>query len=269
MSARGFARLGCVALSLSGLFSAGPAGADTTEGEPLDIRQELSREVAINWTRLTVEVTAGARGWGVTATTKALEHNARQKIGPDIVWGARRVQVTADLTVDDLRRDPQLSTAVEARMERWVVSEARYYTSGRVELTAELSLQELLKPWALSVAQLAPDEEGRHGFTGLIVDARGTGATPAYAPRILHDDEVLYTGAMWDDVALFQTPVVYVPDPAHPAAARAGEKPLVLRAVDAVDTDLVIGDEDFIRFRTGFHESRVLGEGTVVVVVDP
>ncbi|MBW1876771.1 MAG: hypothetical protein JRJ84_00265 [Deltaproteobacteria bacterium] len=264
MSCAGKARLGLGTLGLL----VGSAQAVTTEGEPLDVRQALSRDVAVNWTRLTVEVTSGARGWGVTATTKALEHTARRKIGPDITWGARRVRVATDVTVDDLRHDPELGDAVEARIERWVVSEARYYTSGRVELTGELSLQELLKPWALSVALLAPEQEGRRGYTGLVVDARGTGATPAYAPRILHGDEVLYSGAMWDDVALFQTPVVYVPDPAHPAAARAGEKPLVVRAERAMETDLVIGDEDFIRFRTGFHDVRVLGEGTVVVVLD-
>ncbi|MBW2256062.1 MAG: hypothetical protein JRI25_15875 [Deltaproteobacteria bacterium] len=241
MSCAGKARLG---LGTLGLLLVGSAQAITTEGEPLDVRQALSRDVAVNWTRLTVEVTSGARGWGVTATTKALEHTARQKIGPDIRWGARRVRVATDVTVDDLRHDPELGDAVESRIERWVVSEARYYTSGRVELTGELSLQELLKPWALSVALLAPEQEGRRGYTGLVVDARGTGATPAYAPRILHGDE------------------------AHPAAARAGEKPLVVRAEHAMETDLVIGDEDFIRFRTGFHDARVLGEGTVVVVLD-
>jgi hypothetical protein len=257
------------ALSLVGFLLMGPALAESIEGEPVDIREELSRDIAINWTRLTVEVTSGARGWGVTATSKALEHTARKKIGPDITWGAHRVQVAADLTVDDLCREPELGDAVQARIERWIVSEARYYTSGRVQLTGELSLQELLKPWALSVARLAPEQEGRRGYTGLVVDARGTGVTPSYAPRILHEDEVLYAGTLWDDVALFQTPVVYVPDPAHPAAARAGDKPLVLQADRAAGTDLVVGSEDFIRFRTGFHDSRVLGDGSVVVVVDP
>jgi len=43
----------------------------------------------------------------------------------------------------------------------------------------------------------------------------------------------------------------------------------VVRAVRARGPDLVVGEEDRVRYRTALAGSRVPGEGTVVVVVDP
>ena len=100
--------------------------------------------------------------------------------------------------------------------------------------------------------------------------ARGTGATPCYAPRLTHPhDGELWGGRPWDDVALFQAPAVWVSDPADPAGARAGANPLVVRAIGALGCDLVLGDDDRVRYRTAMSGSRVPGEGTVAVVIDP
>lgn len=238
-------------------------------GEPEDVRVELADGVVVNWTRLALEVTVAARPRGVDATIKATEHEARQLVEPSMAWGVGEVQVTHDLTLAELQEDPEVGVPIRARSERWVIGEARYHASGRVELVGELPLQELLKPWMLSVAKLPPQADVQPAFTGVLLDARGTGAEPAYAPRVLYGSEVLWDGLLWDQVALFQAPVVYVPDPAHPAAARAGDHPLVLRVVEADGSDLEVGREDRIRWRTGLQGARIVGEGTVVVVIDP
>ncbi len=246
------------------------SGARAAEGDVPDLRQALSSEAAINWTTLTIEITTSAWGRGVGAATKALEARAREGIPAKVAAASRRVPVHGDVTVSDLLQDPSLNTAINGRVERWVVTEARYFTSGRVELLAELPLQELLKPWALQRAPLSPDPQRSTRFTGLLVDARGLSVTPAYAPRLLAESgEELWSGRVWDDVVLFQTPVVYVPDPAHPASARAGLQPLVVRAVETRGPDLVLAETDRVRFRTALGDARAVGEGTVVVVIDP
>lgn len=246
------------------------AAAPERSGDPAPVRQRLAEDVVIDWTRLVVEVTTRARGHGVGATPKALEARALEAIGPQMAWAALRVPVAGGLTVDDLLGDDSLKDALPARAERWDVAEARYLTSGRVELVAELPLQELLKPWALLEAPLPPRPDVDTAFTGVVVDARGTGARPCYAPRLVHPhDGELWSGRLWDDTALFQAPVVWVTDPADPASARAGTNPLMVVAVETQGGDLVLGDDDRVRFRTGIQTSRVVGEGTVVVVIDP
>lgn len=237
--------------------------------EPAPVRVVVSDEVSIDWTRLVLQVTTSAVGRGVGATRKAVEHDARQEIEPAVYDGVRKVRVTPELTVDDLLDGGATGLALETRTRRWFVSEARYFASGRVELVAELSLQELLKPWTLSVARLAPASEVQPSYTGLLVDARGTGAVPAFAPRVVHGGDVLWDGVLWDEIAVFQTPAVWVSDPAHPAAARAGQQPLIVRAVAARGAELELDTSDAVMFRTGLRDARLLGEGTVVVVVDP
>lgn len=149
----------------------GAGAAPDRSGDPAPVRQRLSDEVVIDWTRLVVEVTVQARGRGVGATPKALESKALDAIGPEMAWAARSVPVAGGRTVADLTGDEALADALPARAERWDVAEARYYTSGLVELVAELPLQELLKPWALKEAPLAPELDTDTAFTGLVVDA--------------------------------------------------------------------------------------------------
>ncbi len=246
-----------------------PARAQVLEGEPEDIRVSLADGVVVNWTRLVLEVTTSAWPRGVDATTKVTEHEARQRIAPRVSRAVGQIPATSTLTVQDLFHDATLGDPTRARAERWVVGEARYHASGRVLLVGELSLQDLFKPWTLASAPLAPTADRQPSWTGLLLDARGTDVVPAYRPRILYGHDVLWEGILWDDVALFQDPVVYVPDPAHPASARAGHNPLVLRIARAERADLHLEPDDAIRFRTGMQQARIIGEGTVVVVIDP
>ncbi len=238
--------------------------------DPPDLRENLGRGVSVNWTTLTLEVTRDGHGRGVGATRKAIEHDARDGLRQSVRVGADNVRVTSGIAVEDLLQDEVLSEAVSSRVSRWVVGEARYYNSGRIELVAELTLLDLLKPWNLANATPRPAEPRVPDLTGVVVDARGTGVTPAWAPRILSDGErLLWDGTVWDDVALGVAPVVWVADPSHPAVATAGDRPLVVRAERATGADLFLDPLDAARFRTAVADSELLREGTVVVVADP
>ena len=230
------------------------------------IIEDLGNGVAIDWTRLVLTVEQGAMGYGVGANRRAVEQEARRLVGPGMLMGARAVTVSEGLMFPQVEEDPVLGEATRSRVERWAVTEGRYFASGRVELLGELSLQELLKPWALGRALPLPAEPPGEGEpTGLVIDARGTGAKPAYSPRVLAPDgKVWFDPAMWEDFAIKNAPVVYVPGPDHPAVARAGASPITLKATEAKGSDLVVPALD-----RDLGSVYALRTGTIVVVIDP
>jgi hypothetical protein len=248
-----------------------PEPAPVAAPAPADVRQRLSDGVAINWTTLELEVTERAQGYGVSKKWSAIEQQARQLVGPGILSGARSIPVTPELGYDDLEQDPKLGEPLRSRTERWGVSEARYYSSGAVELVGVLSLRDLLKPWTLAVAKEPPPPGGEQPpYTGVVVDARGTGFQPAFAPQIVSDTgEVLYDGFLWEEEAIDRAPVLYVADPTHPLVAdRVGAEPLSVKAGSATGSRAHLVHEDAVRFKTAMQRARVMGEGKVVVVVD-
>lgn len=242
------------------------------DGEPADVRETLAgSDVVVNWTTLSLEVSATGVG-GATESIKAVEELAQRDADAGIRQGVARVRVGVDRMVAQLQEVPEFGPALEARISRWEAVETRYHSSGKVEVDAELSLIDLLKPYTLARAKQPGAGDGPQArYTGLVVDARGTDALPAWSPRLLASNgEVLWDGTVWEDVAIASAPAVFVSDPAHPASARAGEDPLFLRVDGANGPELTLTPEDSQRFRTSLGgTARILGEGTVVVVVDP
>lgn len=231
---------------------------------------EVGSGLEVDWTEQVLRARASTRAHG-TEDTKALEELARRELQVGMEQGAGRILLAQGETLGAALEGGSLGRALKSRVARWEVVEATYYASGRVGLVAELALQDLLKPWTLAHAQPVEPAERAPNYTGLVVDARGSGATPAWSPRVLADDgeELLYDGTLWEEVAVTHTPVLYVGDPAHPAATRAGERPMFVRAEQARGPDLILTREDTVRFRTSMARAEVLGRGTVVVVLAP
>jgi len=245
-----------VAVALAGEPPAGP------------VLENLGHDVRVNWTTLSLEVEGVA--WGTGAQTwQTVEDLARREIDAAVRQAVGSVPVTGGARVADLVADEALGEAIVSRIPRWEVTEATYGTSGRVALRATLSLQDLLKPWTLQIAAAAdagpPDPSWP---TGLVVDARGLGAEPAYAPRLVDvDGRPLYAGELRKDRAVQMAPYVFVTDPSHPAAAVAGAHPLSVRATATRHSDLVIGaPEEASRILE--IAGPVLSRGAVVVVTD-
>jgi hypothetical protein len=237
--------------------------------DPPTVRREIARGVWVDWTDLAIEVTTRARGHG-PQDAEAAEQQARREVDAAIRQAAARVPLTGELTVGAIG-DDRVRPAVQSRLSRWEVTEGRYGSAGEVVLTAALSLQELLKPYTLAEARPGPAQaEHPPEWTGLVIDARGASVVPCWAPRLVTDDgQSLLVVRMWEDEAVNVAPLVYVSDPAHPAAARAGDHPLFVRAADASGGDVVLSGADLARFNEELSGARILGEGRVVVVVDP
>ena len=123
-------------------------------------------------------------------------------------------------------------------------------------------------------ARLVPPGGSNYQYTGILVDARGTGFRPALFPRVINENgaEVIGPGfaypaqlADWGQVALFRD------RGAATMSDRIGANPLMLRALRAEgpnSSDLVISRSDAERVHESESNLRLLGECRVGLIVD-
>jgi len=239
-------------------------------GEPADVRRPLPGGAVVNWTTLEIEVSDTALGTGVAGRREATEQQVRRSLSRAVLDGVQALSVTTSLTVGGLLREPELGPVLKNRVKQWAVTEAHYYTSGRVHLQGRLAVDHYLRPYMLANSPPRVSSPTASSYTGLVVDARGTGVTPAYCPRLvtLEGDE-LWSGHVWREVALNAVPARWVSDPAHRAAATAGPQPLVVRASRARGSDLALDLPDAQAIRRHLVGAPALHEGRVVIVIDP
>lgn len=230
----------------------------------------------IDWTHsmLVVEATGG-QNTGAWSDTKLVEQTAVSQL-------ELRVRQTAmALPYDDARRAEDLSetegvgSALDEGLAGWAIAETRYYTSGKVQLRAEVDLQDWLRPALVAEAEGDPDGVRQPTeITGIVIDARGLDVRPTLAPKVLAPgtQELIYSGAfLTPEAAAASVPVIWVTDPADAEAiARAGAQPAVLD-VEAVrgGSDLILRADDASQLRAIGLNSDLLRTGRVVVVVDP
>jgi len=235
-------------------------------GIPDPVLAPLGQGAEVDWTDLVVRITRRGQPTGSDSAYKAVEQQARQLIDEDILAASGAVAVTSELDVAGLLTGP-LQSPMLARSRGWVVVEARYLSSGSVELVAELSLQELLVPWAVGLASPETPGDVVAPYTGLVLDARSTSLSPVYAPRVLGPDgEVLFDGLLVTESSVTTAPAIWVTDLATPNAARAGDQPLFATALSASGADLMVSAEAVQSVRN-LVASGVLGRGALVVLV--
>jgi len=229
----------------------------------------------IDWTNQQLVVTASSeKGAGAMSDLKAVEQAARGTLAPRLEAAARQVRVDggaeAGVLIDS---GGTVAEMLGENLLRWRVTETRYYTSGRVELTAELELQAWLSPAVIALAGGAEDATLDVQQTGVVIDARGTGLKPSFAPRVMDAaGQLVYSAtALSREAASRVAPAVWVTDPADAeAVARAGAAPLFIRADDVRDScDVVLDPRDAALLRVLADETDLLARGLVVVIVDP
>ncbi|MFK7928587.1 MAG: hypothetical protein AB8H79_10400 [Myxococcota bacterium] len=242
----------------------------TPAAEPSDVRIGLSSGAVVNWTQGVVTASHAHRGGGVAGRQQAVEQIARNQLGPFIQDGLPQIRATSDLTIGDLLDDPALGAVIANRVRQWSVSKATYYSSGNVEIEGQLDLGSFLRPWTMVEERPTPLEPPSSEWTGLVVDARGTGVNPAFLAKLLTaNGQVLWDGRLWKGAAVQRSPMVWVNDAAHPAVHRAGSHPLLARASSAVGADLVLDATSAAEVSANLLGTRALGQGHVVVLIDP
>lgn len=230
---------------------------------------------AVDWTNLRLVVYA--RGGGVTGAMsdfEAAEGDARDKLEPRFQQLARSVRVDRDRRVAALLdAGDAVADRLDSNLSLWEVFEARYLDSGLVELDAALSLQAWLRPALVKMARAPERPATVGGASGVVVDARGLSLECAIAPEFVDGEggHLFGVADMTAHAGSLHGPVIYVRDPADPAAFnRAGDTPIFVAPSATRDgTDLVFGAEASAELRAAATTSDVFLLGRVVVVVDP
>jgi hypothetical protein len=196
------------------------------------------------------------------------------------------VQLESGRTVGGaLRSDAALTGRVEGLVRGFrVVGKPRYYSDGGVEMDVEVPLEGdlsdalLPKPDAKPEAAppgkqdaTPPKAEGAAAGTSLVVDARGQQIVPALAPRILDESgkELYGPASLGEAGRKAGGGAAYAHDLDSAKVAmkdRVGPSPLVVKAVRAEGSDVVVSTAD-ARSLTG-RNLAFLAEGKVVILAD-
>ncbi len=230
----------------------------------------------LNWTTMELCTEAAeANSSGSMAGYETLEGRARATLGPRMLNLAREVPIDATRSSGDLMGSTDaVADKLDANVSLWEVTEARYYTSGRVEVEVCLPVHPWLRP-ALTRMATGVDRSSPPTVpvTGLVVDARGLKVDPVIAPEIRDAGGALLYGAeSMTSFAASQRPIaVYVSDPADPVAVRrAGEQPVIVPAASVSDrANLVLDAAASAIVHKAMESAGFLQQGTVVIVVDP
>lgn len=233
---------------------------------------ESSAAGEVNWTTLQLTVASRSdRSQGAWQDRRMQEQDALDSLGPRVQDRASEIHITPELTADDvLSATDKLSGRLNEELTSWKVAETRYHTSGGVEMTGELDLHAWLRPALLARASQTPSEGSPGELTGLVLDARGERVPLAIAPVVLAPSgaRVVALDLASADALMTGAPVLYVTDPADPAAwSRAGDNPAFGRITDTRSGAWVLSPESTLG--TDPRIAPLVAVGKVVVVVDP
>ncbi|RKH52917.1 hypothetical protein D7Y23_05450 [Corallococcus sp. AB050B] len=196
------------------------------------------------------------------------ERAAKQDAFRNLMDQAKGIQVSAGRTVGDELAREEVKARIETAMRAYKVVATRYFSDSGVEMDVEVPLAALTA--ALTSAQepvIVLNAEGAAKYTGLVVDARGLGAKPVLAPRLVDTTgKPLYGATVLTQEARGTAGVAawFNSLDAARKASRVGDKPLVVKAAQLQGSDLVLSAEG-IRALTEAN-TRFLAEGRVAIV---
>jgi hypothetical protein len=202
------------------------------------------------------------------------------------------VPITSTTTVNNaVTTDDNVRSKVEGYVRGFQFSQPHYMDDLTVEVLVEIPLDgigDIVLPPAFqpkaSVQAWSWGQDGKDAppanvkssvYSGLVIDARGTGVVPALAPRIFETDgKELYGSANVDRAwaAKYGTAgYAKTLDGARALKDRVGDNPAVFKAVKATGpskTDLVVSPQDALSIKSAALNLKFLSEARVVFIVD-
>lgn len=194
------------------------------------------------------------------------------------------VQMTSSTTVENFMvSNDVIRSSVEGYVRKFEASEPRYMSDKTIEITVTVPLDnelaETLLPSTVAGSPtghsaVVPAPKFRN-FTGLIIDARGTGAVPALAPKILDENgkEIYgsaYVSRQWA-VKWGMAGYAKTPEQASGLRDRVGEQPGMIKALKATGAskcDLVISAKDAAEVVAASKSMKFFSDCRVIVLVD-
>ena len=198
------------------------------------------------------------------------------------------VNITSNTTTQGmmLTNDTVVAT-IQGRLRGIRPVEApKYFSDGSVQIKLEARLRDLL-PQELYASSAEPKLLGppvgspagsllntSSVYSGLVIDARGTGVTPAMSPKVYDPEqrEVYGSAYVSREFAISQGMVGYIKSVEKAMQSdRVKGKPALVKALQASgksNADLVIAQKDADALREISRSQTFLREGRVMVVLD-
>lgn len=211
---------------------------------------------------------------------------AREMASRNLAEIVRMVQVDSSAKLLNLMaQNSALNTQVNALIQSAIVADQQFMPDGTVEIRLRIALYRELgqaifpllvapKQEASSPATPATPGAAPATFTGIVVDARGTGARPAIFPKILDEEgKEIYAASMVDSDAFAQfgmsgyTREIMI-GPRHPRVAPSALIIKALRALGAARADIVISKEDAQKIIAAPQSAGLFKQCRVMIVVD-
>ena len=266
-------------------------------GEPAgQFTEQITPNGYVNWTT----GVATATGLGVpprnpvnAMQSKEMTRAAAWSVAlRNLLEVVKGIQVDSHTTVQNyVTTSTEVQTRVEGLVQGAKLVRERELPTGEFETTVQIKLAgqfaESVLPKGPQVTSpierfknVSPPAKPKIPFTGLVIDARGTGARAALAPRILAQEDTLYGPDRVDKKFIFGPSVDepgriawYLTDEAKARAHyKVNANPLIIKAIRATGenkTDLVIEDAkaEYIEALPEHH--AFLTQAKVLIIVDP
>jgi len=230
------------------------------------VNQQVSSYGNINWQDQIIRSTGiGAPNPKMPlAAQRAGALEAAKRIAlRNILETVKGMAINSETTVENAMMSSDIiNTQVSGIVRNFRVAATRYMSTGDVEVDVEIPMSGILTDALLPGQQgvmmpgqnfpidpsFLPQQSGV--FTGLIIDARGTGLRPAIAPRVLDEqgNEVYGSGYVSRDYAVQIGVIGYEKDVNRARLnERVADSPLIITGIKAAGTnrtDVVITNPD-------------------------
>jgi hypothetical protein len=196
------------------------------------------------------------------------------------------MSITSETTVENAMISSDIiNTKVSGIVRNFKVVDTRYMSTGDVEVDVQIPLSGVLMETLLPQQQgmMMSPGQGIPGFqpmgqsavyTGLIVDARGTGLRPAMAPKILDSqgNEIYGTGYVDREYAVQIGVVGYEKDLNRAKSnERVTDNPMIVKAAKSSGTnscDVVLSDRDAQMVASAAQNMNFMEKCKVMIILD-
>jgi hypothetical protein len=251
--------------------------AQQASGGSTDVVQKVGHG-EINWSAKKVTATgsgaANLKDGPVAVARLNAERAAKLDALRNILESLKGVQIDGKRSAGDLMSNGQISTRVQGVAKGFKIVDTRYYSDGSVDVVVELPLDEQLVS-ALDIEVKGKKKKGGTAtYTGFVVNAKGLGATPSLAPRIVDEKgKEVFGATVVTAEGLKDGGIAHYASDSEKAkdVALVGATPLVVKALSldkGSKTDIVISNADADKLRDPGLDNGFLADGKVVIVVD-
>lgn len=264
-----------------------------TTGSSIDPRcTQQGQQACVDWTNgVAIAIGTGAPAtWARTPAQKNISATraARLDAARNLLEMIKGINLTSSTNVQGaMVQSDQVSTSIQGRLNSIRPVEApRYFSDGSVQVKLEANLRQVVPenlytqsgpPKEIQApTSMAPGSQlnAQAAYTGLIIDARGTGVQPAMSPKVYdpQDREVYGSAYVSRQFVVSQGMVGYAKSIDQASQDdRVKGNPAIIKAVKASGpnkTDVVISQSDADTLRALAQKETFLRDARVMIVLD-